>query len=68
MSVPCGAHLFNTPCIRVWGCVVLSHRQGRKAPSDEIRSILGEFAADYDIEAIADQEAEFWAAVEANER
>lgn len=50
---------------------------------DEIRSILGEFAADYDIEAIADQaytfnpatqafdaapEAEFWAAVEANER
>lgn len=55
----------------------MSHRQGRKAPSDEIRSILGEFAADYDIEAIADQaytfnpttqEAEFWAAVEANER
>lgn len=50
---------------------------------DEIRSILGEFAADYDIEAIADQaytfnpmtqafeaseDIEFWAAVEANER
>ena len=49
----------------------------------EIRSILGEYAGDFNIEAIADQayvfnpetqafeaseDTEFWAAVEANER
>ena len=50
---------------------------------NEIRSILGEFADDYNVEAIADQAyvfnpatqafeasegTEFWAVVEANER
>lgn len=50
---------------------------------DEIRSILGEYADDFNVEAIADQaytfnprtqtfeaseDTEFWAAVEANER